>query len=172
MTAVRILGIDPGLRITGWGIVGIEGNHIGYIAHGVIASTSTAPLANRLAELHKGLCDVINIYAPDEAAIEETFVNKNAASALKLGMARGALLLAPALTNLPIGEYSANHVKKAVVGAGHADKEQVALMVNRLLGASAPHVTADAADALAVAICHSHHRAHKFFVTAQLMATF
>lgn len=154
---IRILGLDPGLRNTGWGIIDVQGNHLKYVAHGVVKSDAEMSLAQRLDQLHGGLEKVIETYSPQEAAVEETFMNTNPASALKLGMARGVVLLAPARAGLVIGEYSANKVKKAVVGVGHADKHQVSQMVQRLLS-GCEKVTADAADALAVAICHSHHR--------------
>lgn len=155
--AIRILGLDPGLRNTGWGIVDSLGNRLTHIAHGVVKSTATDDLALRLSQLYQELLKVIELYQPHEAAVEETFVNKNPASTLKLGMARGIVLLAPAQAGLVVGEYAANRVKKSVVGVGHADKNQVALMVQRLLPSSGV-VTADAADALAVAICHAHYR--------------
>lgn len=154
----RLIGLDPGLRATGWGVIEAEGNRLGYVASGVIRSSEGRALAERLVELHAGLVRVLEAYRPDEAAVEETFVNRNAASTLKLGLARGVALLVPALAGLPVAEYAANQVKKAVVGAGHAEKEQIAMMVRRLLpggGATA----GDAADALAVAICHAHCRA-------------
>lgn len=154
----RILGLDPGLRHTGWGIIETTGNRLRYIAHGTIAPSPQADLAHRLNKLFQGLTEIIRQFSPDEAAVEETFVNAvNAASALKLGMARGVILLAPAAAQLIVGEYSANKVKKAVVGVGHADKAQVAMMVQRLLPGCGV-VKADAADALAVAICHAHYR--------------
>lgn len=155
--AVRILGLDPGLRNTGWGIIDVQGNRLSYLAHGVVRSDSKDDLAPRLYQLYQGLLKIIETYSPHEAAVEETFVNKNPASTLKLGMARGIVLLAPAQAGLMVGEYAANRVKKSVVGVGHADKNQVALMVQRLLPASGV-VSADAADALAVAICHAHYR--------------
>ena len=156
-TPVRILGLDPGLRTTGWGIIAVEGNRLGYVAHGVIQSQGDDSLAGRLSQLYDGLLKIIRLYNPHEAAVEETFVNKNPASTLKLGMARGVILLAPAQAGLAVGEYAANRVKKSVVGVGHADKNQVALMVQHLLpGCGA--VSPDAADALAVAICHAHYR--------------
>lgn len=155
--AVRILGLDPGLRITGWGVIDIQGNHMTHVAHGTVTSTSSFALPQRLQQIFAGLQDVIQAHIPQEAAVEEIFVNGNPASALKLGMARGVVVLAPALTGLVVGEYSANKVKKSVVGVGHADKNQVALMVQRLLRGCGD-VKADAADALAVAICHAHHR--------------
>lgn len=157
MTAVRILGLDPGLRNTGWGVIDVQGNHLKYVAHGVVKSDGDLDLAPRLQQLYEGLEKVISIHNPHEAAVEETFVNANPASALKLGMARGVVLLAPAMAQLLVGEYSANKVKKSVVGVGHADKNQVALMVQRLLTGCGT-VSQDAADALAIAICHSHHR--------------
>lgn len=157
-TPIKVLGIDPGLRHTGWGLIQVQGNRLKYVAHGVIAPPPGDDLAYRLEGLFNGLKEIIDQFQPHEAAVEETFINAtNAASALKLGMARGAVLLAPATAKLGIGEYSANKVKKAVVGVGHADKTQVALMVQRLLAGCGP-VKADAADALAVAICHAHYR--------------
>jgi len=155
--AVRILGLDPGLRNTGWGIVDSLGNRLTHVAHGVVHSDAKDELAQRLSQLYQALLKIIDFYTPHEAAVEETFVNKNPASTLKLGMARGIVLLAPAQTGILVGEYAANRVKKSVVGVGHADKNQVALMVQRLLPTSGV-VSADAADALAVAICHAHYR--------------
>ncbi len=154
---IRILGLDPGLRNAGWGIIDSQGNRLSHVAHGVIKSTPDLPLSDRLNQIYAGIIQVIDQYMPHEAAVEETFMNSNAASALKLGMARGVVLLAPATQGLIVGEYSANKVKKSVVGVGHADKDQVAAMVQRLLP-TAGIVKADAADALAVAICHVHHR--------------
>jgi len=156
---VRILGLDPGLRNTGWGIVDSVGNRLTYVAHGVAHSDAKDGLAFRLFHLYQELVKIIQAYSPQEAAVEETFVNKNPASTLKLGMARGIVLLAPAEAGLVVGEYAANRVKKAVVGVGHADKNQVALMVRRLLPGCAA-VSTDAADALAVAICHAHYRTY------------
>lgn len=153
----RILGLDPGLRITGWGIIDVQGSHLSYIAHGIIESKEQEDLSSRLVSLYIQLMDVIQSYAPNEAAVEETFVNCNPLSALKLGMARGVILLAPAHAGLPVGQYAANKVKKSVVGVGHADKAQVAMMVGRLLP-KCGSVTKDAADALAIAICHAHYR--------------
>ncbi|MDE2229030.1 MAG: crossover junction endodeoxyribonuclease RuvC [Alphaproteobacteria bacterium] len=152
---MRLIGLDPGLRRTGWGVVDAEGNRLRHVACGTIVVAETGALAGRLAELFRGLAAVLDRYAPDAAAVEETFVNRNAASTLKLGLARGVVLLAPAERGLPVYEYSANLIKKSVVGFGHAEKRQIALMVHKLLpGADA---AADAADALAVAICHAHH---------------
>jgi crossover junction endodeoxyribonuclease RuvC len=153
---MRVLGLDPGLRVTGWGIVECCGTQLHHIANGRVTSDDTIPLADRLVQLHDGLAAVIEAYAPAAAAVEETFVNKNAASTLKLGTARGVVLLVPARAGIPVAEYAANAIKKSVVGVGHAAKEQVQMMVQRLL----PGVTfagADAADALAAAICHVHH---------------
>ncbi len=155
--ALRILGLDPGLNHTGWGIVGVEGNRLAYVACGRINPPASAEMGERLAFLHEELGRIIALHQPLEAAVEETFVNKNAASALKLGMARGVVLLAPALAGLSVAEYSANLVKKSVGGHGHAEKEQLARMVKMLLP-KADASSADAADALAVAICHAHHR--------------
>ena len=153
----RLLGLDPGLQNTGWGVIDVTGNRLTHIANGVIRTNGKFAMADRLRQLHEGLQDVLNLYQPDEAAVEETFVNKNPSSTLKLGQARGVVLLAPALAGLPIAEYAANLVKKSVVGVGHADKTQIQMMVSTLLpGVSFEN--ADAADALAVAICHSHHR--------------
>ncbi|MCE3231150.1 MAG: Holliday junction resolvase [Alphaproteobacteria bacterium] len=160
---VRILGLDPGLRNTGWGIVDSLGNRLVYVAHGVAHSDGKDDLPSRLSQLYQELLKIIQAYAPQEAAVEETFVNKNPASTLKLGMARGIVLLAPAEAGLVVGEYAANRVKKSVVGVGHADKNQVALMVQRLLPGCGV-VSADAADALAVAICHAHYRAYPPFI--------
>jgi len=153
---MRVLGLDPGLRHTGWGVIDVAGNRLSYVADGVVHAPTDLPLADRLVVLFRQIIDVLERFRPDEAAVEETFVNKNAASTLKLGVARGVVLLAPAERGLPVAEYSANLVKKAVVGAGHAEKEQVQMMVRRLLPGCAI-ATADAADALAVAICHAHH---------------
>lgn len=154
---MRVLGLDPGLRHTGWGIIDVAGNRLRHVADGTVNSSAKAALHERLAELHDGLVGIIERLSPDEAAVEETFVNKNPTSTLKLGMARGVVLLVPAKAGLRVAEYGANHVKKSVVGAGHADKVQVQAMVRMLLPGveiSSP----DAADALAVAICHAHHR--------------
>jgi crossover junction endodeoxyribonuclease RuvC len=154
---MRLLGLDPGLRNTGWGLVDIDGNRLIHVANGVVKSTDKLSLAERLAELYDGLDIVVDTYVPDEAAVELTFVNKNPTSTLKLGQARGAALLVPARRGIPVAEYSPNLVKKSVVGAGHAAKEQIQLMVRMLLPDADP-ASADAADALAVAICHAHHR--------------
>jgi crossover junction endodeoxyribonuclease RuvC len=152
---MKILGIDPGLQRAGWGVIEQNGSSLKFIACGVLKSNSQDNLARRLSELHQGFCGVIEIHKPDEVAMEETFVNRNPASALKLGQARGAALAVPGLYNIPVFEYAANTVKKAVVGAGHADKTQIAHMVRLLLPACGT-MGADAADALAVAICHAN----------------
>ena len=154
----RLLGLDPGLRHTGWGIVDVAGSRLTHVADGTVSSNERLPLAERLVELYRGLVAVIEEFSPTEAAVEETLVNKNPASTLKLGVARGIALLAPAERGLAVHEYSANLIKKSVVGAGHADKVQVEMMVRRLLPGALP-ARSDAADALAVAICHAHHRA-------------
>ena len=151
-----IIGIDPGLQHTGWGVLTISGNQLSFVASGTIHTDAKTPMPQRLRELHDGLQKIINIYKPQEAALEETFVNKNNASSLKLGQARGAIMLSVNLAGLELAEYSANLVKKSVVGSGHAGKEQVAMMVKILLPASDAK-GADAADALAVAICHANH---------------
>jgi crossover junction endodeoxyribonuclease RuvC len=155
--AIRILGLDPGLRRTGWGVVAIEGARLSHLAHGVIAPAERGSLAERLLTIHQDVGEVIAAWSPHEAAIEETFVTANGASTLKLGHARAAAMLAPAAAGVPVAEYAAKVVKKALVGTGGADKAQIAFMVARLLpGSGGP--TQDAADALAVAICHAHAR--------------
>ena len=154
---MRVLGLDPGLRHTGWGIIDVDGNHLAHVADGVAHAAADQPLAMRLVALFRQIGAVLERFRPDEAAVEETFVNKNPASTLKLGVARGVVLLAPAERGLPVAEYSANLIKKSIVGAGHADKTQVQLMVRRILLSGGEIGTADAADALAVAICHAHH---------------
>lgn len=154
---IRILGVDPGLRITGWGIVDAQGTRLSFVASGCVRSDAQATMGARLRQLHEGLCEVIGRHAPQEAAVEETFVNRDPQSALKLGQARGVALAAAALSGLEIEEYAANLVKKTVVGNGHAEKAQIAMMVRVLLPASFA-ASKDAADALAVAICHAQHR--------------
>jgi crossover junction endodeoxyribonuclease RuvC len=154
---MRLIGFDPGLRQTGWGVIESKGNRLIHIANGAVATNAKADLARRLVELHDGLLVVIKRFAPVEAAVEETFVNKNPQSTLKLGQARGIVLLVPAQAGCPVAEYSPNLIKKSVVGAGHAAKEQVQMMIKVLLP-GCEILNADAADALAVAICHAHHR--------------
>ena len=154
---IRILGLDPGLRRTGWGLISVDGSKLGFVACGTVESLETETLPERLRKLHDGLAAVVAAMAPDEASVEETFVNANAQSTLKLGHARAVALLVPALAGVPVAEYAANLVKKTVVGAGHADKRQIVAMVRVLLPKADPR-TADAADALAIAITHAHHR--------------
>ena len=156
-TTIRIIGIDPGLRHTGWGVVDSDGVRLIYVASGRIKSSADEDLAFRLREIYEGLSSVIGTFKPREAAVEETFVNSNARSALKLGQARGIALLAPAVAGLAVGEYAANVIKKTVVGGGHADKRQVQCMIGFLLP-KATFDNADEADALAIAICHANHR--------------
>ena len=155
--AIRILGLDPGLRRTGWGVVAVEGARLSWIAHGVIAPGEKLAFAERLLFLFEGITEVIAAHAPHEAAVEETFMTSNGSSTLKLGHARACALIAPARAGLPVAEYAAKEVKKAVVGTGGADKDQVAFMIARLLP-TAGSPTDDAADALAVAIAHAHAR--------------
>ena len=153
----RLIGLDPGLRYTGWGVIESQGSRLRHIADGVIATDNTQPVPARLKHLHEALIALFVQHCPDEAAVEETYVNRNGAATLKLGYARAVALLAPALAGIPVAEYGAMEVKRAVVGTGAAAKEQVDMMVRRLLpGATLRR--ADAADALAVAICHAHHR--------------
>ena len=151
---MRLLGVDPGLRFTGWGVVDFEGNRLRHVANGVIKS-GNGELAIRLRRLHDGLQEVVATHAPDSAAIEETFVNRDGQSTLKLGQARGVAMLVPALAGIPVSEYAANSVKKSVVGYGHADKTQIGHMIGVLLPGAIVD-SPDAADALAIAICHAH----------------
>jgi len=157
---VRLLGLDPGLRFTGWGVIDVDGNRLRHIGDGVIATDSEQSVPERLKTLHDALMALLERLRPDEAAVEETYVNRNGAATLKLGYARGVALLAPALAGVAVTEYGAKSVKKAVVGTGGADKDQVEMMVRRLLPGALIR-RADAADALAVAICHAHHRASR-----------
>jgi len=152
---VRVIGIDPGLRRTGWGVVDVEGTRVAHVANGVCLSQGIE-LAVRLESLHAALTAVVRAWLPETAAVEQTFVNKDAAGTLKLGQARGIALLVPAQAGLPVAEYAPNAVKKVVVGVGHAEKAQVEHMVRLQL----PGVRIegpDAADALAIALCHAHH---------------
>lgn len=151
-----ILGIDPGLQRTGWGLIHSEGHALKFRSCGLIKTNPADSLGRRLAAIHQGLCDIIAQWKPDTAAIEETFVNNNAASALKLGQARGVALSVPALHGLEVAEYAANKIKKSITGTGHAAKEQMGMMVKTLLPACG-QISADEADALAVAICHAHY---------------
>ena len=154
---MRFLGLDPGIRYTGWGVIDVQGNRLTHVDDGVVRLDVTEALAQRLVQLYGGLSEVIAEYRPEEAAVEETFVNRNPASTLKLGLARGVVLLAPAKAGLAVAEYPANLIKKALVGNGHATKEQMTMMVRTLLPGAKLEM-ADAADALAVAVCHAHHR--------------
>ena len=157
---VMLLGIDPGLRFTGWGLIESHGNRLRHIADGVIATDAATPVPERLKILHDGLMALLALHHPAEAAVEETYVNRNGSATLKLGYARGVALLAPALAGVPVTEYAAKTVKMVVVGTGGADKDQVEMMVRRLLpGATIRR--SDASDALAVAICHAHHRSSR-----------
>jgi crossover junction endodeoxyribonuclease RuvC len=154
---IRILGIDPGLRRTGWGVVAIDGTRLTFLACGSLASDDKAALALRLVAIHDGLRRVVAEHAPDEAAVEATFVNRDAAATLKLGQARGIAMLVPALAGLPVAEYAPNLVKKTIVGKGHSEKVQIRMMVKVLLPKAEPQ-SDDAADALAIAVTHAHHR--------------
>jgi crossover junction endodeoxyribonuclease RuvC len=155
---VRILGIDPGLRRTGWGLIEVEGNRLVFVGCGSVEPAEGLPLARRLLAIHQGLAAVLDDFRPAEAAVEQTFVNKDGVATLKLGQARGVAMLAPAQFGIPVAEYAPNQVKKAVVGAGHADKNQIIMMLKILLPKAEPK-SPDAADALAIAITHAHHRA-------------
>lgn len=155
--AIRIIGIDPGLRRTGWGVVETLGNSLRFVASGTVRSDDKADLASRLCQLHDGLSAVVHAYMPHEAAVEATFVNKDATATLKLGQARGVAMLVPALAGLAVAEYAPNAVKKAVIGVGHGEKRQIHMMV-RVLMPKATFDGDDAADALAIAVCHAHHR--------------
>jgi crossover junction endodeoxyribonuclease RuvC len=162
---IRILGIDPGLRRTGWGIIECAGSRLSYIACGTVVPDETLSLGERLAALHAGLAAVLREFGPDEAAVEETFVNANPVSTLKLGQARGIAMLAPAQAGILVAEYKPNLVKKTVVGTGHAGKDQIGMMIGVLLP-KAGKIGADAADALAVAITHAHHRTSRARLSA------
>ena len=155
--AIRIIGIDPGLRSTGWGIIESLGNSLRFVASGTVKSNGKAELASRLCQLHDGLADILHIHQPEEAAVEITFVNKDAGATLKLGQARGIAMLVPARAGLAVAEYAPNAVKKAVIGVGHGDKRQIQMML-KVLMPRATYDTDDAADALAIAICHAHNR--------------
>ncbi|MBV9559354.1 MAG: crossover junction endodeoxyribonuclease RuvC [Bradyrhizobium sp.] len=154
---LRILGIDPGLRRTGWGVIEAEGNQLRFLGCGSVEPNDDLPLASRLLAIHEGLAGVLGDYRPAEAAVEQTFVNKDGVATLKLGQARGVAMLAPAMFGISVAEYAPNQVKKTVVGAGHADKNQVLVMLKMLLPKAEPQ-SPDAADALAIAITHAHHR--------------
>lgn len=166
---MRLLGLDPGLQRTGWGLVAARGNAVSFLAAGVVATDPSRTLAERLDALYRGLQAVLALHRPDAAAVEETVVNKNALSSLKLGHARGVVLLAAAHAGLPVAEYASKTVKRAVVGTGAAHKHQVAMMVRTLLPGIGV-IGADAADALAVALCHAHHHATRIRIAALLPA--
>ena len=155
--SVRIIGIDPGLRRTGWGVIEVDGNRLVYVGCGSVETSEDLPLAGRLLAIHEGLASVLSDFRPAEAAVEQTFVNKDAVATLKLGQARGVAMLAPAMFGISVSEYAPNQVKKTVVGTGHADKNQISVMLKILLP-KAELKSADAADALAIAITHAHHR--------------
>lgn len=155
--AIRIIGIDPGLRRTGWGIIETLGNSLRFIASGTVTSDGDMDLASRLCQLHDGLAEVVHIHQPHEAAVEQTFVNKDAVATLKLGQARGIAMLVPARAGLLVAEYAPNAVKKSVIGVGHGEKQQIHMMV-KILMPKAEFKGNDAADALAIAICHAHNR--------------
>jgi crossover junction endodeoxyribonuclease RuvC len=166
--SIRIIGIDPGLRRTGWGVIETDGVRLGYVGSGLITSNGEEELAYRLRELYEGLCGVISSLEPQEAAVEETFVNKDARATLKLGQARGMALLAPAQRGLRIAEYPPNVIKKTVTGTGHGEKRQIAAMVGFLLP-KARFESADEADALAIAICHANHRSSPQALAARVV---
>ena len=155
--AIRILGIDPGLRRTGWGLIACEGNRLIYLACGSVETNERRALAERLVAIHDGLARIVDEFRPDEAAVEATFVNRDAVATLKLGQARGIALLVPAKAGVLVAEYAPNLVKKTIVGAGHAEKAQIRMMIGVLLPKATPQ-SHDAADALAIAVCHAHHR--------------
>jgi len=154
---IRILGIDPGLRRTGWGVVAVEGNRLAFLACGSLATDDKATLSARLVAIHDGLQRVVADFTPDEAAVEATFVNRDAAATLKLGQARGIAMLVPAIAGLAVAEYAPNLVKKTIIGAGHGEKAQIRMMIGVLLPKADPQ-SDDAADALAIAVTHAHHR--------------
>jgi crossover junction endodeoxyribonuclease RuvC len=155
---IRILGIDPGLRRTGWGVIETLGNRLTFVGCGSVEPPENMPLASRLLAIHQGLTKVLGDYQPVEAAVEQTFVNKDGVATLKLGQARGIAMLSPAMFGISVAEYAPNQVKKTVVGAGHADKHQILVMLKLLLPKADPK-SPDAADALAIAITHAHQRA-------------
>ena len=155
-STIRIIGIDPGLRRCGWGVIETLGNSLRFVGSGTVTSDGDMDLASRLCQLHDGLSEVVHTYKPDEAAVEQTFVNKDAVATLKLGQARGIAMLVPARAGLPVAEYAPNAVKKAVIGVGHGDKKQIHMML-KILMPKAEFKGNDAADALAIAICHAHH---------------
>ena len=154
---IRIVGIDPGLRRTGWGVVEFAGNRLGFLACGSVTTRDDDALAARLLTIYDGLMRIFDEFRPDEAAVEATFVNKDAKATLKLGQARGIAMVVPAKAGVPVAEYAPNLVKKSIVGAGHGDKAQVRMMIGVLLPKADPS-SDDAADAIAIAVTHAHHR--------------
>lgn len=164
---VRILGIDPGLHITGFGVIDFDDFRLKHVAHGTIVSETSLNISDRLSNIFKKLSDIIEDYSPNEAAIEQVFVNSNPMSSLKLGMARGVAICVPSIMGIPISEYTPNKIKKTVVGVGHASKDQISIMIEKLLNCKAK---LDAADALAIAICHAHHRNIDKFILKDMNA--
>jgi crossover junction endodeoxyribonuclease RuvC len=154
---IRIIGIDPGLRRTGWGVIEIAGNRLGFLGCGSVMTNDKDALSARLLMIHDGLMRILDEFKPDEAAVEQTFVNKNATATLKLGQARGIAMVVPARVGVTVAEYAPNLIKKSIVGAGHGDKAQVRMMIGVLLPKADPG-SDDAADALAIAVTHAHHR--------------
>ncbi|GHT99550.1 crossover junction endodeoxyribonuclease RuvC [Alphaproteobacteria bacterium] len=152
----RILGIDPGLHITGWGVVDYDGYQLKHVAHGTVTTDPSDDIGVRLGHIFRGVSKVMDEYLPDEVSIEQVFVNSNPMSSLKLGMARGVAMCVPSLAGLTVTEYTPNKIKKSVVGSGHATKDQISIMVQKLLNCA--NVKLDAADALAIAVCHAHNR--------------
>jgi crossover junction endodeoxyribonuclease RuvC len=167
---IRILGIDPGLRRTGWGVIEVLGNRLTFVGCGSVDTNDKAALAARLVTIHDGLTRIVAEFQPQEAAVEATFVNKDASATLKLGQARGIALLVPALAGLAVAEYAPNLVKKTVVGAGHGEKAQIRMMIGVLLPKADPR-SDDAADALAIAVTHAHHRGSAVLKAAMARAT-
>ena len=151
---MRIIGLDPGLRHTGWGVIDKNGSNLSFVAAGVISPDTDKELPERLSELHLALKQIISEYQPETAAVEETFVNKNPSSTLKLGQARGIVLMTPASFGLPVSSYTPNQIKKMIVGVGHAEKDQVDMMMRKLLPTVPKNIPADASDALGIALCH------------------
>lgn len=160
---IRLLGLDPGLRATGWGLIDVTGNRLSHVANGTVKSDASRSLAERLVQIEVGLIEILNAHAPMSAAVETAFVSRDPAAALKLGQARAIALLVPARAGLEVAEYAPNRIKKAVTGSGHAGKQQIKMMVETLLPkcvAASEH----AADALAIAICHAHYRSAVSYV--------
>ena len=160
---MRFLGIDPGLQRTGWGVIDDECGKLSYVSHGTLVTSPDAPISQRLLKIYDGLCDVLKTFSPNEAAVEEIFVNKNPLSSLKLGLARGIALMVPAKHGISVQEYPSTTIKKALVGHGHAEKSQISHMVHFFLP-KAGILSKDAADALAIAICHAHMRPRKTYI--------